>query len=85
MTDITSLKQEVKELQEKHQNQKLSEQMSEIRSMASELSALTKKNSGKKYPAFTNDLDPDQIQTVLIQSLRKHLKVNPAHLGMLKL
>ena len=32
--------------------------MTEIRSMVSELSGLTKKNSGKKYPAFNNSLDP---------------------------
>ena len=59
VTDIVSLKQEVKELkEEKYQSQKLSDQMTELRSMVSELSALTKKNFRKKYPAFTNSLDP---------------------------
>ena len=59
VTDIVSLKQEVKELkEEKYQSQKLSDQMTELRSMVSELSALTKKNSSKKYPVFTNSLDP---------------------------
>ena len=44
-----------------HLCQKLSDQMTEIRSMVSELSALTKKKKKKfwqKYPAFTNSLNP---------------------------
>jgi len=49
VTDIISLKQEVKQMrEEKHQNQVLSEQMTEIRSMVSELSALTKKKNSAK-------------------------------------
>ena len=77
----------MKELkEEKHRSQKLFEQMSEIRSMVSDLSALTKKNSGKKYILLLQTVwIQHQIQAVLIQSLRKHVKINPAHLGMLKL
>ena len=66
------LKQEVKELkEEKHQSQKLFEQMSEIRSKVSDLSALTKMNSAKKYSAFTNSLDPASNPSCSNSELKK--------------
>lgn len=49
MTDIISLKKDVQQMkQEKVENKKLSEQITEIRSMLSELSALTKKKNASK-------------------------------------